>query len=192
MTITVIDHAAEMQTYDRQFMARKPVRSAARGIIAAELQLVEQLFHDILAALPLDDAEGVQLDYIYGPIAGVERLGRTDDEYRRVIKIARRATDSEGGIEDVLFVASGLVGEPVRYSFVSPGNYELIYETDTALDSVFLAEALELIERANPPGVSWMLIEVSGIGEGKDFDGSSSGKGFEDYRFARIIGGTYA
>lgn len=192
MSIAVLDHVVEMQTYDRGFLQERAVRSAVRKVIGDELNVAEQLLHDVLAGLPLDDAEGVQLDYIYGPIVGVTRLERSDDEYRRVIRIAIRAIDSEGGTDDVLYVASNLVGEPVRYQFLSPGNFQLTYETSTPLDAVFVTEALYLITLAVPAGVSWILIESSDIGEGKDFDGGPDGHGFEDWRFARIIGGTYA
>jgi len=189
MPVDSLDHTVEMDTYDRAQWKKKPVRAAMRKVIGDELNLAEGLLQDVLNNSSLDAAEGDLLNK-YGRLARVDRLGRTDDEYRRVIRIAMRANDSEGGIDDVLFVASGLVGEPCRYQWLSPGNYQLTYETSTSLDQVFLDEALELITRANPPGVSWILIEVSDIGEGKDFDGGPDGQGFEDYRFARIIGGS--
>jgi hypothetical protein len=179
-----------MQDYDRGFLQEKAVRSAVRNAIAAEIQQVEDLLHSMRAGLGLDDAEGVQLDNIYGKLVNITRLGRTDDEYRAVIRIAIRAYDSDGGIDDVLFVASGLVGEPVRHQFLSPGNCQLAYETSASLDQVFLDEALYLIEVAMPSGVSWYLVESSPVGEGKNFDGGPDGRGFEDHPFARVIGGS--
>lgn len=189
MSITTIDHAKEMLDATRSSLKRKPIHEAVLTIIGDEIQLAEDLMIDMYNNTALDDAEGDLLDK-YGRIARVNRLDRTDDEYLRVIKIAGRANDSDGGIDDVLYVASGLVGEPVRYQFLSGGNFQLTYETSTPLDAVFVAEALELITRAVSGGVSWVLIEVSDIGEGKDFDGGPDGQGFEDYRFARIIGGS--
>ena len=189
MTVDTIDHTAEMQAFDRSSLKGKPVREALLKVFGDEIQVFEDLCQDILNNSSLDDAEGDLLNK-YGRLARVDRLDRTDDEYRRVVKIAERANDSAGGIDDVLFVATGLVGELVRYRLLSPGNFQLDYETSTLLDPVFVSEALELITRTVESGASWILIETSDIGEGKDFDDGVDGHGFEDYRFARVVGGS--
>lgn len=160
-----------------------PVHQAIADAISLEDQRFEDVAHKVLTNRMLDNAEGVQLD-ILGKIARVQRLGRSDNDYRKIIQVANAARDSEGGAEDIIWIASQLVNADVRYTNEGEANFVLQYFSDEFLSSDLQAEALILIGRAVPPGVSWSL-KQSGVTAHGQFDEDTFGAG----KFGVIIGG---
>jgi hypothetical protein len=133
---------------------------------------------------PVHNAEGVQLD-VLGKIARVQRLGRTDDDYRKIIQVANAARDSNGGAEDIIWIASQLVSADVRYINEGEANFRLEYYSDDTLSEDLQAEAIELITRATPAGVSWRMTATEETGGG-EYDVSTYGAG----TYGTLIGGS--
>jgi hypothetical protein len=160
-----------------------PVIKALAEVLAIEYQRFEDVAYDMLTKRLLDNAVGVILDRI-GKIARVNRLGRTDDEFRAIIQVAIAARDSDGGAEQIIWIASQLVGESVRYIQEGKAYFELHYTTEVALSDALLDEALDLIGRAPSAGVGWRLIYID-TSSGGTFDVDTFGAA----EFGRVVGG---
>ncbi len=134
-----------------------PVHEAIADAISLEYQRFENVAYDVLDKRLLENSVGDILDQ-WGVLVRVQRLGRTDYDYRRIIQVAIAANDSDGGAEQIMWIASQLVGAPVRYTQEGTANFTLQYLDDDALSDELKAEALELIGRAVPAGVQWRLL----------------------------------
>ncbi len=161
-----------------------PVHQAIADAISLEDQRFEDVAHKVLTHRMLDNAEGVQLD-VLGKIARVQRLGRTDDDYRKIIQVANAAKDSDGGAEQITWIATQLVGADVRYLQEGTRFFTLQYESDTPMSVDLQAEALELIGRAVSAGVAWRLIFGAATNTGK-YDSDTYGAA----RYGTRIGGS--
>ncbi len=161
-----------------------PVHEAIADAISLEYQRLEDVAHKVLTNRMLDNAEGVQLD-VLGRIAMVQRLGRSDDDYRLIIQVANAAKDSDGGAEQIAWIASQLVSADVRYTQFGEANFGLEYESDAALSDDLAAEAINLIGRAVPAGVSWRLL-MSGATTSARYDADTYGAG----EYGAVIGGS--
>jgi hypothetical protein len=151
--------------------------------IATEIQRVEDLIFAMATNTLLDNATGEILDWL-GGTARVSRLGRTDNDYRKIIQVAIAARDSDGGADDIIWIASQLVNADVRY--IQEGalpHFRLEYYSDETLSDELLAEALFLIGIAVPPGVSWRL-QATEATDGAEYDVSTYGAG----TYGTIIG----
>jgi hypothetical protein len=146
------------------------------GAIAAEIQRVEDLIYDMAIKTLLDNAVGEILDWL-GGIVRVSRLGRTDDDYRKIIQVAIAANDSDGGAEQIIWIASQLVNADVRYVQEGTARFRLDYFSDETLSDELKEEALDLIGRAVSAGVAWTLkASEEGADEG-EYDVSTFGAG---------------
>ena len=160
-----------------------PVHEAIADAISTEYQRFEDVAYDVLTKRLLDNAVGVILD-VLGRLARVDRLGRSDDDYRKIIQVAVAARDSDGGAVDITWIASQLVNANVMYTNEGEANFVLQYFSDDALSDDLKAEALILIGRAVPAGVSWRLIAGGETSPG-EYDVDTFGAG----RFGVVIGG---
>lgn len=160
-----------------------PVHEAIADAISLEDQRFEDVAHKVLTHRMLDNAEGVNLDKL-GRIARVSRLGRTDDDYRRIIQVANAARDSDGGAEQIIWIASQLVNANVMYTNEGEANFVLQYFSDDALSDELKAEAIDLITRATTAGVSWRMIQGS-VTDPAQYDVDTFGAG----TFGTVIGG---
>jgi hypothetical protein len=163
-----------------------PVHTAIADAISLEYQRFENVAYDVLDKNLLNNSVGLILDNIWGKIARVDRLGRSDDDYRKIIQVAIAASDSDGGAEDIIWIASQLVGASVRYLQEGEAFFTLQYEAapDAPMSADLQAEALELIGRAVPAGVAWRLIWGSDVNTGI-YDEDTYGTG----RYGARIGG---
>ncbi len=161
-----------------------PVHEAIADACSLEYQRFEDVAHKVLTNRMLDNAEGVQLD-ILGKIARVQRLSRTDDDYRKIIQVANAARDSDGGAEQIIWIATQLVGADVMYTQEGTANFTLQYVSDDSLSELLQAETIELIGRAVSAGVQWRLIAGGETNTGQ-FDVDRFGAG----RFGTRIGGS--
>jgi hypothetical protein len=161
-----------------------PVHEAISAAIALEYQRFETVAHDVLTKRLLDNAVGDILDTI-GSIVRVDRLGRSDADYRRIIQVAIAASDSDGGAENIIWIASQLVNADVRYINEGEANYRLEYTSDETLSEELTAEAIDLITRATPAGVSWRMTATEETG-GAQYDADTYGAG----TYGTLIGGS--
>lgn len=132
-------------------------------IIGDQIQLAENLAYSVWEQRFLDAATGVILD-AFGKIVQVQRLGDSDDIYRRVIAgtIAANMSNTHG--DTIAAVASALVGESVRYRWDGPMNIDLEYVTRSPISAAHAARAQTIIQRACGGAIQWRLTE--------GFDGS--------------------
>lgn len=151
--------------------------------MAIERQRFEDWAHKVLTNIRVDNAEGVTLDII-GNLVRVQRLGRNDADYRKIVKVAIAANDSDGGAEQIIWIASELVGVPVQYVRQGTAFFELLYESDDSLSDDLRAEAIELIDRAVPAGVGWRLVASLADISGRYDDGT-----YGDAKYGTVIGG---
>jgi hypothetical protein len=161
-----------------------PVHTAIANAISLEYQRLENVAYDVLDKNLLDNSTGLILDNIWGKIARVDRLGRSDDDYRKIIQVAIAASDSDGGAEDIIWIASQLVNADVMYTNEGEANFTLQYESDDTLSDDLKTEALILIGRAVPAGVSWTLKAGESTLSGQ-YDEDTFGAG----TFGVVIGG---
>lgn len=161
-----------------------PVHEAIADAISTEYQRFEDVAYDVLAKRLLENAVGDILDVI-GRIARVDRLGRTDDDYRKIIQVAIAARDSDGGAEDIIWIASQLVNADVRYTQQGTAHFVLEYESDETLSDDLKAEALILIGRAVSAGVGWRLLATEAT-DGARYDADAYGDG----TYGTVIGGS--
>ncbi len=160
-----------------------PVHTAISDAIALEYQRFENVAYDVLTDRMLANAEGVNLD-VLGALVRVSRLGRTDDDYRKIIQVAIAARDSDGGADQIIWIASQLFTADVRYVQESAlPHFRLEYYSDEALSEELTAEALFLIGIAVPPAVSWRIQATFATG-GAEYDVSTYGAG----TYGAIIG----
>jgi hypothetical protein len=161
------------------------VTDAWIAAIATEIQRVEDLIYDMAQNTLLDNATGEILDWL-GGIARVSRLGRTDNDYRKIIQVAIATRDSDGGADDIIWIASQLVDADVRYVRESEyPHFRLEYYSDDTLSDELLKEALFLIGIAVPPGVSWYL-QATELTDGGEYDVSTYGAG----TYGTVLGGS--
>lgn len=134
-----------------------PVHTAIADAISLEYQRFENVAYDVLTDRMLANAEGVNLD-VLGALVRVNRLDRVDDDYRKIIQVAIAANDSDGGAEQITWIATQLMPADVMYTQEGEANFTLQYFSDDSLSAELQEEAIDLIGRAVPPGVSWRLL----------------------------------
>ena len=172
----VTDHAAQvLEDQLGQFLGSPRLRELPE-IIADEVQRVEDLLFELFDELLLDNAEGVQLDNIYGKITGVKRIdSESDGDYRAIIRIAILANNSDGHPDTVSQIVGGATGEDAQYEQVGRAHFEIHYEDSDTLSAIHLRRLGELLDRAAPLGVSWRVLEGS--------DSATEGSRFDEFRF---------
>ncbi len=159
-----------------------PVHEAIADAIALEDQRFEDVAYDVLTKRLLDNATGDILDVI-GRIARVDRLGRTDDEYRSVIQVWIAAHDSDGGIDQILWIVQTLLSEVCEYRIYPPAAYRLTYVTATPISAQQVEDAAAVIDLATSAGVGYQLSE----GDDPDAFRFNSGPGFNQGKLGNRI-----
>jgi hypothetical protein len=160
-----------------------PVHEAISDAIALELQRFENVAYDVLTKRLIDNAVGDILD-VFGRIARVDRLGRTDDEYRAVIQVVLVAHDSDGGVDQILWIFNQLTEAVVEYRIYPPASYRLVYETDPSkfASAQQTEDRVKIQELATAAGVGYQLVEGTTEDAGSfRFD---VGPGFDEGYFA--------
>ena len=159
-----------------------PVHEAIADAISLEDQRFEDVAHKVLTHRMLANAEGVNLDVI-GRIARVDRLGRTDDEYRSVIRVWIAAHDSDGGIDQILWIVQTLLSEVCEYRIYPPASYRLTYITSTPISARQVEDVAAVMELATSAGVGYQLSE----GDDPDAFRFNSGPGFNQGKLGNRI-----
>ena len=179
----ITDHAVRALARAHGQFSRSPHIRALIEIIGDEIQVAEDHLYALLVGRLLDSAIGDVLDQI-GARVVVARLGRSDTEYRRIIKVAIAAKASHGGADEIIDIASQLTGVPVQYIQEGKARFRLCYTSDEALAGDYLAEALRLIGMAVGGGVAWSLTAGDAATDSR-FDEAR----FDEGTFGAIVGG---
>ncbi len=147
-------HAAEMIAKELQQDKEQPNRAAIINAIGAEIQDAENSLGDVFDQHFIDNAVGAQLDGL-GEIVDEDRKGKTDAEYRTVLKAKARALRSSGSPEDLIEIVR-LVISPIDFDLeeMFPGHVKITME-ENGLDE---PEIAILLSSARPAGVSGALI----------------------------------
>ena len=129
------------------------------------VQEFEDLCNSILNSLNLENASGVALDRI-GELVGIDREGRTDEEYRNAIYIQIGALNSEGRYADIsdLLDLTGVSVE--QYYEPAPASFRLSLG---GIDSNKLENTAELISIAKAAGVNSEAIGIPDDGSDPEF-----------------------
>jgi hypothetical protein len=188
--VKITDHARQAQLRLLTQFYDSPKLNALLESIVIEVQLSEDVIFDVILLRLLDAAEGVNLDII-GRYVGRERLDVSDDdEYRDLLRVQIRANQSDCGAEDVIYVASELVGLPVRYtqttatgSYVAHFHLEVLGGQDILEDE--LARINEMIKLVACSGVSWEFVS----GSATNAFTYNTGPGYNVGEYGRGIGG---
>lgn len=186
----ITDHVARAQERLLTQFRDSPKLNALLGALVLEVQSSEDVIFDVILLRYIDAAEGVNLDII-GRYVGRERLDVSDDaEYRELLRVQIRANNSDCGAEDIIYVASELVGLPVRYTQTTDhGAYQAHFHLEViggqAIGEDELARINDMIALVACAAVSWEF--VSGSATVPFTYGTGPGYGIGEY--GRTIGG---
>jgi len=185
MTVSQItDHAAQaLATQSTWTHTRERIRKLCE-LIADQVQLMDNVTWQVLTNSILATATGDILDE-YGKIFDHARGALTDAQYRRALSTVIAAHQSDGLAKEVIYLASTLIGVPVRYQQYQPAAYRLTYTIATAIASDWETRVLAILEIARPAGVSYQLVEGDSTGAGTFT--FNIGPGFNQGKLARRV-----
>ena len=120
------------------------------------IQELENEFFELYGLKSISDGIGYQLDVI-GKILGVDRLGRTDDNYRIILYIQTLINNSGGEPESIINIIKLLI-EPdnINYTEIYPANYQIHIQTDK-----FINNLTSFIQSISPAGVGDITLTQS-------------------------------
>lgn len=186
MPAKIIDHAAQaVGNLLSQF------RNSARlqeliTIFCAEIQSLENLYHELYDECTLETAVGVQLD-MEGKIVGWPRMGLSDDDYRAMIKVAIVINQTDGDIPTGCYIVSQITGHPVRYIQRGRAHYSIGWRSAIPITQSIIDLLNEVMPKLSPAGVSWELIEWIEDIDGKWFQFDTAGQGYDEGQLARRV-----
>jgi len=180
----ITDHAVEALATQSTWTHTRPKIRKLCELIADQVQLMEDVTWEVLVNSILDNADGVILDE-YGKIFDHQRGSLGDDDYRRALNTVIAAHQSDGTAGEVIYLASTLIDESVKYQQYVPAHYRLEYEIRTPISGDWQARVLQILETCRPAGVSMQLVEGTTADDGAfQFD---SGPGFDKGHLARRV-----
>jgi len=164
-----------------QFKGQANVEALIRAW-AQQSQDVETAAFYLLDMTTLSSAAGAQLDGL-GRIVGVERAGRTDDDYRVRIGAQILLNNASGTIEDLLQLAVALGGTTTTLTEFYPAKIEI----ESASPIVNGLEIGRVTGLAKPAGVGrWFTWFESAI----PFLFDTAGQGFDQGNLGEVITGS--
>lgn len=184
----IVDHrdraVLDLPSRDR----RGPRKVALVRGIAAGVQVVEDLHHDLLLSSRLETATGWLLD-VWGEIVG-ERRGAIAEHtvYRRFVMARAQVNVCKGNADAILSIWI-LVMEPrsTYYRIAPPAGFILYAVRSTLLDADLGRRVRRLMRDAKPAGVGMALVQsVPGY---FGFDGDPDALGFDDGQLSEEITG---
>lgn len=143
-----------------------PNLNAFLAVLLKPVQVIENVFFDVIRARFLGHATGVQLDAI-GRLVGEDRLGRLDDAvYRKAIRLRIYVNGSSGRPEDLITLtrqwldneAATVIYSDLPQASGAGGNCAIVIPGWTP-DS---GELLAFLQSACPAGVR--LVDVTNTG----------------------------
>ena len=177
------------------YFKNAPDFKATLTVFGDRVQDLEDVIYSMIVGRMLDTGQGVQLNQ-YGTTVGQSRQGRTDEEYRRLIRAKIRLNLSTGRIADILGAADAYIGSVVMYLYLEPNypaGYNLYVGVESGVDYLSSSERSTLNSitlLATASGVGYNLIESLGVGY-FGFDGDPNADGFGDLGDAGL-GGNFA
>lgn len=141
------------------------VRALAIGV-----QLDEDIFLDYVTTQLLSVSTGYLLDRL-GAFVGAQRLGATDDTFRKIIRARVAAQRSNGTIGEIghvldLLVDAGLI----VYSTAYPAGYRYYFvPNEGQLTDDQIRRAVRVLELARPAGVDASFVEAAGADDSLTF-----------------------
>ena len=124
------DHVAEALRRLLFQFRNKLVIEGEVGVVATQLQELENVFFDLLLLRWLDTASGVQLDGL-GKIVGELRHGRNDTDYTAALNARIRINRMHSRMEEMILVATLTLNR--NYTFTEFDPHTLIANLDGAL-----------------------------------------------------------
>ncbi len=144
--------------------------------IAAIKQEIEHVTLDLRDKRILANAEGIQLDGL-GELVGLDRDGRTDDEYRTEIGTQIQINLSGGQAEILINVTASITGSTlVQLTDSYPAKINI------AFNGTAPANLLTILSKLKAAGVELTLTQISETNPFV-FEGDGAGLGFSDDDF---------
>lgn len=150
-------------------------------IFAAEIQSLENLFHELYDECTLDTAVGVQLD-MEGKIVGWPRMGLSDDDYRAMIKVAIVINQTDGDAITATYIISQIVGVAVHYRWCGMAHCSFEWEKTSNSSTEIQALIQSILDKILVAGVSAHCVE--GITDCLRYD---AGPGYDQGKLGWLI-----
>lgn len=150
---------------------------------AVEAQALNDAATELLDAVSLDEAVGVQLDGL-GQIIGIERNGLSDGLYRSLLRAYIRVNTSGGTIEDLLEIArlaSNTTAAAQAFTYAESYPGEFLIEFGITLNAGLGAIVAEAVYQGKPAGVHgqtsyWEQVPVFAFDGGNSTNFDTFGK----------------
>lgn len=132
--------------------------------LAAGIQALEDDMQDLYTSRRIGGASGKFLD-TWGALIAEPRLGADDFDYRRAILAKHKALRSSGSREDIVAMASALLGPTAEVQFFDayPAAYRLVVARLTPLTASERARLDRYLELATAAGVKFRAFDSSGL-----------------------------
>jgi hypothetical protein len=179
MTSTIPNHVElALERLLEQYKRSESIREVI-SVFAERTQELEDALFDSIAAMYINNAEGVNLDRV-GEIVGIARLGLSDDLYRIEIRAKIIRNKNSGTPEEVISAAKFFLGvTSILFYELYPAGIEIF--TTAPVDPVELAKIKAAIQSFIPAGVGLstfasydpelgFLFNVPGVGLGDTDD----------------------
>lgn len=183
----ITDHLQAAKDRLRQMFKGQSGMEGLLDLMDSEIQVLENVFFDLMESRSLYVAEGTVLDG-WGLLLNTSRNGLNDDDYRLILLGQVAVNVSRGTPEDLINVFK-LFTRPQYVSLleVYPANLQLLTVGGTPIGSI--TDIKNAVRRAAPAGVSIDLFTSS---EGKPFvfdgDPDPNGLGFADVNDSSLGG----
>lgn len=175
------DYPAELRAKVYSWFRQNPRISALIEAIGTTAQAVEDEMFDVLVSSYIDTATGLSLDNI-GSWYGARRGSLNDSEYRRLLRVTRRAQRSNGELPVLLDIVATAMDDPEPEAFPAyPAAFRISF-TATA-SAALLSRLKPLVEDATKLGVGVQLL----YSEGSPFTFDVDGLGLDDGYLLEIL-----
>lgn len=183
----ITDHVTRaLATLPSQWRDSPKVRALV-SVLAKPDQDLEDTAWDLYSKRGVETAEGVQLD-ILGKLVGQLRLGLSDDDFRRLIRVRILANRAGGRADTITRVIAGVLGVVVRYHGTVYGStlypttapqaeYRLTWDTDDTTSADLELQVRLLLDAISPAGVAWEAVEAKATGAFRFSGGAGEGFG---------------
>lgn len=158
------------------------------GVLADEVQELEDAAWDVIVQRQLDSAEGAQLDQ-WGDLLDEDRQGLGDDEYRGVLRAKILVNLSQGRADDLYGVAIALAS-PLSVWVVEyqPATVLLIIQVSQVMSTSKIIRVVRLLTAAKPAGVKLFIAEALGTYFSHDEDVTPGASGWNVGGYVGLIG----